>query len=137
MYEDIKLDDFTKSYLSIALATSHHENTPLNELFDLYDIEENYLVQVKEDCLDFEVRFGGLLGKAYNTGYTAKEAGEDFWLSRNATNTGFELKGLGDIGTQLAQKAQEFGVSEAYKNEDDKIYFTNLPFDRKQLRLKF
>ena len=135
MYEDIKLNDFTKAYLNAALETHTHNSEPLSELFDIYDIDENYLVQVKEDCLDFEIKFGYLLTDAYKTGYTPKEAGVDFWQSRNGNNAGFEK--LGEVGKILIEKSQEFGPSEAYKGEDNKVYFTNLPFDRRQLKFKF
>lgn len=138
MYEDIKINNFTKAYLNAALASSRNEGIALEETFDLYDIDENHLVQVKEDCLEFQTKYGGLLAQAYqNPHYSEQQAGTDLWLSRNGESFGFKERGLGQIGLTLCEKSEELGPSEAYVNEDKKINFTNLPFDRRQLRFKF
>lgn len=138
MNNHIKLNKFTQSYLETALKTTmDNEGETLSYNYTTDEIDENHLMQVKEDCLNFQTQAGSLLTKAYQTGYTEKNAGQDFWLSRNQNMQGFISQELGEIGEQLTSKAKEYGEMAVFIGEDNQLFFTNLPFDRKQLKFKF
>jgi hypothetical protein len=54
----------------------------------------------------------------------ARQAGHDFWLTRNHHGAGFWDRGLGDVGTRLTESAHTFGDSDMYVGDDERIYVT-------------
>lgn len=133
------LDNFTVAYLTAALWTSTDEDdTPLDSKFSLKNIDVDNLLQVKNDCVEFQSNNRSLLDKSYKTlNYTDTSAGHDFWLTRNGHGAGYWDRGLENIGEQLTKAAKDLKESDLYVGDDGKLHFTNLPFHRKQIAFKF
>lgn len=53
------------------------------------DIHPKTLEAMQMDCFNFEVKARALLEQAYSLGYDAKQAGRDFWFTRNGHGVGF------------------------------------------------
>lgn len=108
------LDQFTKSYIDVALATNdssytynhgpekqswepdydedspsgeeEHQGEQLSKNYGVEDIEENTLKEIIRDCKDFQAKYREWYSPA---GWSDDRAGHDFWLTRNRHGTGF------------------------------------------------
>ena len=131
MKKSVKLNNFAMGYLEAAFFTGEISNKTI------LDIEDTILVQVKKDCREFEKNNSELLKNSYKTkGYNASLAGRDFWLTRNGHGAGF-CRGLKGIGEVLTQHSKTTGESQIYISDDGKVYFTNLPCHRNQMKFNF
>ncbi len=78
------LDDFTRSYIETALWLSTDEqDQPLDERFEIEDIESVVLQNMIDDCAQFQQ------ANADDIGDETERAGHDFWLTRNGHGAGF------------------------------------------------
>lgn len=83
------------------------------------DIHPATLETMQLDCFNFEVKARPLLEQAYALGYDAKQAGRDFWFTRNGHGVGFWDREVlnegcmapspGGLGEKLSAVAKEFG----------------------------
>jgi hypothetical protein len=89
------------------------------------DIHPETLEKMQMDCFNFEVKARPLLEQAYQRNYDARQAGHDFWLTRNGHGAGFwdrdVLSSTGEkwsggndhdgetLGEKLTEIAQSFG----------------------------
>lgn len=134
----VKIDAFTRAYLECALWSSTDESRddggdPLDQNYEIEDIERKSLAQMARDCRDFQEEFAELLTKAYadtpcpceadgapaghatscawwrKPSYTEEQAGHDFWLTRNGHGAGFWDRGLGKIGEALTKASKSYG----------------------------
>lgn len=73
------------------------------------DISDETLADIRYECEDFlTVEVQGLLGG--EQGYTSRQAGTDFYLTRNGHGTGFWDRGLRN-GEELSTWARVYGES--------------------------
>lgn len=91
-------DEFTTAYFAAALWSSTDETNPeqggqpLDENYDVTDIEPETLAEMVADCKRFQEETACQLVSA-NTTFDAQtpdaRAGHDFWLTRNGHGAGF------------------------------------------------
>jgi hypothetical protein len=117
------LDEFTLAYIMAALWT-YDENAPSGEFstsgrFEILfpQIGRETLLKMVEDCARFQ-------READLTDYPTKQAGHDFWLTRNHHGCGFWEN---DYGTEsqckkLTEFSHGFGEVDLYEGDDGKIY---------------
>ena len=75
------------------------------------------------DCARFMRRHGGLIAQATaGPHYSNKQAGRDFWFSRNGHGAGYFDRGLGDVGDALQTAARGAGSVDIYRGDDGKLY---------------
>lgn len=115
------LDDFTRGYITAALwaETDDHEQ-PLDDRFDIADLDDTLLNQMVTDCQKFQNEKAAMLARAYEE-YPAKDctpqeyAGHDLWLTRNHHGCGFNDGDLPDeIGEPLTAAAHSLGERHLY-----------------------
>lgn len=83
------------------------------------------LPRIVADCEAFQRAAEQELGQAYERGYTAEQAGRDFWFTRNGHGVGFwdrEILTAGELGAALTEKTNAFGPIDAVYGDDQKIY---------------
>lgn len=95
------------------------------EAIDFTELEaaswsKTMLREIRKDCRDFYAKAVTFL-KAADVG--ARQAGIDFWFSRNGHGAGFFDRGLGGYGNQLQEIAENFGNKDVYAGDDGKAYF--------------
>jgi hypothetical protein len=117
-----ELDDFTIGYLETALwsttdNTDDSGGSPLDDNYDLYDIDPTALASAVSDCDDFQVANVRDL-----RGIDESQAGHDFWLTRNGHGAGFWDRGLGAKGDRLTTACKAYGSADLYIGDDDKIH---------------
>jgi len=122
------LSDFTAGYIAAALwASTDDDDTPLDQVYDEYDIDLDCLKQMRADCLEFFVANedsilcdGGPMG---NDGSgQATMAGYDFWLTRCCCGAGFwDGDWPEPHAARLSEAAGAFGNVDLYTFEG-KIY---------------
>ncbi len=114
-------DLFSIGYVSALYFT---ECGPDSDFPDNAMLSPDTLNSIMSDCEAFMRVASDLLTKAYNEEYNARQAGIDFWLTRNGHGAGFwdrdELSnGLGDALTTIAQSFQPCDV---YLGDDGFLY---------------
>ena len=94
--------------------------------FDAYpeDFDEDTLTTLREECEKFQEENKELLTVACNhLNYSEKQAGRDFWLTRNRHGAGYwdreELKG--ELGAALTKATEKYRELNAFWHEN-KIY---------------
>lgn len=122
-----ELDSFTQGYIECALWSSNDESdeyggNPLDSNYGASDIAEKALKAMCIDCENFRQNNADLL-ESTPEDYTWKQAGHDFWLTRNHHGTGFWDRGLGKVGEELSALARAFGECCLYVGDDGKIHF--------------
>lgn len=81
------------------------------------DISPDAAQEAQLDVMNFKSQSSHLLSMAYARGYDRKQAGRDFWFTRNHHGCGFwdrkelERDNLGDMLTEIAQTFGEVNVS--------------------------
>lgn len=112
-------DTFTQAYITAMFFTDGEE---LGEA-SVYDIAEEAMKQIVDDCRKFQVDNALALTEAYEAGMSDNQAGHDFWLTRNGHGAGFWD---GDWPEPMAAKLDEaskaFGEANPYLGDDGKIY---------------
>lgn len=88
------------------------------------DLDEDTLTDIREECEKFQEENKELLVFAHNhLDYDDRQAGRDFWFTRNRHGVGYwdrdELKG--GVGAALTEAAQAYGEVDVFW-QDNKIY---------------
>lgn len=109
-----ELDTFTQAYIECAFWSSSEISDISNGEDELSD---ETLAKIMADCAKFQ---------AENdlTGYPLRNAGHDFWLTRNRHGCGFweEEFGTPEQCAKLTAAAHVFGECDLYRGDDGKIY---------------
>lgn len=116
------LDRFFYAYVECALwsSTDNADDTggaPLDDNYGPEDIAPETLARMREDCEEF-IRMTGM---EHRLGWTAEQAGHDFWLTRNGHGAGFWDRGKSD-GDILTEHAKAFRGVDLYVGDDGRIY---------------
>lgn len=105
-------DDVVTAYMECALWSES-----LEDKYSLDDFDERAWAEAEEDCGSFLAELGGL-----PAGWDASQFGHDFWLTRNGHGAGFWDRGHGELGRQLADKAEVWGSRTIYVHKGE-LYF--------------
>jgi len=84
----------------------------------LFEIDETTEGKMIDDCK----KFMSENAEDLKTMGDMKQAGHDFWLTRNGHGAGFWDRGLGAVGERLTKSAVSFGVVSMYIGDDGKVY---------------
>ena len=118
--ESVGDDDFLRGYIqAIYFTDTGKEEQPDHDA----PMAPEARARCVEDCEAFKESFAELLAQAYATGYTAEQAGIDFWLTRNGHGSGFWDRGLGDLGDELTRDAKPFGGVDVYATDSGDLAF--------------
>ena len=128
--EYLKLDDFTRAYITAALWSSNDESTPQGgEPFDVNydenDIAPETIAKMLTDCKAFQRDNAELLEQVPDTGRewsAAEQSGHDFWLTRNGHGAGFWDRGYGELGDKLTEACKAYREVDLYLGDDGQIY---------------
>lgn len=115
------LDDFTESYIETALWSSvdHTSGVPLDDDFGIDDIHESALQAMIDDCKSFQADHADDIGQNY------KQAGHDFWLTRNRHGAGFWDGDWEDqVGKRLTDASHAYGECDLYVGDDGMLYLS-------------
>ncbi len=125
----MKLDDFTLSYIETALWSSTEETEDgetfnLDESYSYSDLSPEALAQIVEDCKAFQESMAEWLTDEHcDVADVAKQAGHDFWLTRNRHGAGFWDGDWSDESEKaLTECSHGFGECTLYIGDDGKIY---------------
>jgi len=111
----MKYDSFTTAYMEAALWSSTDDSDiPLDQQYSLADIAEDTRERMVADCSRFQAE--AVIAPHY------KEAGHDFWLTRNGHGAGFWDGDWPDSGEELTRISHSFGTYELYVGDDGKIH---------------
>lgn len=112
------LDDFERGYLEAALWSSVDDGgEPLDDNYEIEDLHPGSLLKARLECEDFREQAGLLLRKHR---VIDKQAGHDFWLTRNHHGTGFWDRGLDEDGKKLTKIAHGAGSANLQVGTDEK-----------------
>lgn len=118
-----KPDKFTLAYIECALwSTTDECGDPLDQNYEMKDIEIETIRQMLYDCQQFQHLFGDQIDAALavHSMYTNREmAGHDFWLTRNSHGIGFWETGLWppELGEKLSKAAGDAGSFDLYVSD--------------------
>ena len=129
------VDEFTSAYLETALWSSMDESTPsggspFNENYSFEDFSREAIEATIEDCAKFQEENAELLERAYEgMGHSERNAGHDFWMTRNSYGSGFwdgdwDADWGGYYGDALTEAAKKFGEVYLYLGDDGLIYLS-------------
>lgn len=110
--------EFLNAYVACALWASMDDAVnPLDSKYTAADIAPETLEKMKDDCGDFQLQYGYLIGP------DLAEAGHDFWLTRNGHGAGFfDGDWEKEIGERLTEASHKFGEFSLYVGDDGKIH---------------
>lgn len=120
------LDDFAQGYVEAMFFTSTGDAGDEElEHATFADLAAETVELIVRDCDAFQTAHAALLDRAYQRDYDAKQAGRDYWFTRNGHGVGYwdrkvlEADGLGD---ELSDAAGRCEV-DLYRGDDGKLYF--------------
>lgn len=113
------VDAFTRAYIECAFWTDANPYSEEMAGKTWLDLADETLDKIVKDCADFQEANCGHL-----TDYPTKNAGHDFWLTRNGHGCGFWEN---DFGTEeqceaLTKASKSFGECNLYVGDDGKVY---------------
>ena len=116
-----KLDRFTRSYLETALWSTNDESDdsggePLDQNYSIDDFSEEAIAQAMTECEDFQNQCGDLWPDD-------KQAGHNFWLTRNHYGAGFWDGDYPEHGETLTDISNSFAPIDLYVGDDGLLYF--------------
>lgn len=113
------VDEFTLAYIECALWTSHDGDENYFNSLGWTKLSKDTLAMMIADCVKFQAQ-----NKLALDGYPAKQAGHDFWLTRNGHGAGFWENDYGSEtqNEMLTNACHEFGECNLYLGDDGKIY---------------
>lgn len=126
-----QLDEFTRAYIEAALWSTNDESDerggePLDANYSANDIAPETMELIKEDCADFQKRFGHLIEDDDPSGEEEwgrwSLAGHDFWLTREGHGAGFWDGDWPKHGDELTKAAKSYGGFDLYVGDDGLIY---------------
>lgn len=112
-------EEFFEAYVEAALWSSVEPETdrPLGEICDGSDIAPETEENARRDCEAFCGKHGSLFAGR------EREAGYDFWLTRNRHGAGFwDGDWPEPDATVLTEAAKAFGEVDPYVGDDGKLY---------------
>ena len=116
------LDSFTISYLECALWSScDGDGNPLDREYYITNFSKETLEEMITDCKSFQEENKELLCEIDD-----KQAGYDFWLTRNHHGSGFWCRGLTKTGELLTKASEAMGEVNLYVGDDGEIYCDRL-----------
>lgn len=91
--------------------------------FTADDITAEALDSIEWDCNEF---ISGAIRDvlAYTRERSYRDAGHDFWLTRNGHGAGFWDRGLGELGDRLTAEAKPYSEANLYVGDDGKVYYS-------------
>lgn len=105
-------DTFTKAYIECALWADSPEDDPYEET----ELAPVTLSHIERDCAAFQAKAGGLIDDD-------RQAGHDFWLTRQGHGAGFWDGDWSEpAATTLSDLAHSFGPFELYRGDDGVVY---------------
>lgn len=121
------LDSFTQGYIEAAFFTNANSGDDEDlEGASFAEIADSALAEIVADCAKWQADNSGLLDMAYDrNGYSAIQAGRDYWFTRNGHGVGFwDRKPLehGKLGDALSKACRYRDIS-PYRGDDKLIYF--------------
>ena len=121
--EKINLDGFQEGYVDCALWSSTDDNGNSLYSYNITDIASPTLKQMVQDCDIFRQQNQELLELYHEYGFDEKQAGHDFWLTRNHHGTGFWDREIPKkLGQRLTKAAQKFHELDLYIGDDKMIH---------------
>jgi hypothetical protein len=135
------LDDLVAAYIGCALWSSSieedfanwwvqrhpNERKPAPDVsmesfgFTADDLDEAAGCEIREDCESFLSAMRDDL-TLYREQRSLRNAGHDFWLTRNGHGAGFWDRGLGALGERLTEMAKPYGDQTLYVSDDERIH---------------
>ena len=114
-------DEFTRAYIEAMLwAETSDDGAPLDKEFDIQDLSMDAINEIMEDCTDFQA------DNADDIADDLRQAGRDFYLTRNRHGAGFwDGDWSDDIGKRLTDKAHTYGTQGLYVGDDGRLYTHN------------
>lgn len=122
---------FVRAYIECALwsSTDHSDESggsPLDKNYSERDIAPETAAEMRADCQRFwDLSHDDLIAQWGADG--DRQAGHDFWLTRNGHGAGFwesewDLDGAGQPGETLDALAKTYGCYELYVGADGRIW---------------
>lgn len=116
-----QLDTFTRQYLETALwSSTDGDGEPMDAQYGLSDFAPEALEKAAADCDKFRELAEAPMDSAE---VGQKEAGHNFWLTRNGHGAGFWD---GDYpepeASELTRIAKGFGSQDVYAGDDGQLY---------------
>jgi len=111
------LDRFTESYIEAALWSSVDDGgNPLDSQFFIDDLAPDTLAKIIDDCKRFQYNHAALITDE-------KQAGHDFWLTRNHHGAGFwDGDWPEPSASTLTAASHGFGSFDIYVGDDGLLY---------------
>jgi hypothetical protein len=110
------MDTFTKAYIEAALwSSTDDDDKPLDDNYTMADIHPDTLFKMVADCTDFQAANDLSEG-------TDKQAGHDFWLTRNGHGAGFWDGDWSETGDKLTEACKAWPEVYLYVGDDGRIY---------------
>ena len=112
------MDKFFQAYVECALWSSTDDNDqPLDKNYGIGDLAPATIATMQDDCLAFQQANGEAIGSEW------KQAGHDFWLTRNRHGAGFWDGDWSEPAASiLTSAAHAFGECNLYIGDDGLIY---------------
>ena len=112
----IQLHEMTQHYLECALwSSTNDDGEPLEEA--ICDLPEKILIEAEKDCQQFLANYADDIDGHY------KQAGHDFWLTRNHHGAGFwDGDWSKEVGERLTKAAHQFSQRTFYHGDDGLLY---------------
>lgn len=118
MRPDSDSKDFAAAYIACALWSSLDDaGAPLDS--GAHNLADSAREAMTRDAAEFWERIRSF---EFPDGYTAEQAGHDYWLTRNGHGAGFWDRGLGELGERLSALARAAGSVDLYTGDDGLIY---------------
>lgn len=118
------LDEFTQGYYDGLFFTEDGPEDDGGSIGEktYYDFAPELHARIKADCADFQRENAELLALAYKlSDYDAKQAGIDFWLSRNGHGAGFFDRKLDGLQSACGFRTK-FPEFDLYIGDDGQVY---------------
>jgi hypothetical protein len=114
------LEDFTNACIEALYFT---DTGDIEQPPAAAEIDPETLLDLKADCRSFWRRYGCFVTNADNGGNDAKQAGHDFWLTRNGHGAGFwDGDWKAPYDEMLTKGSKHYGVFKTYLGDDGKIH---------------
>ncbi len=121
----IKLDEFTRAYVTCALWSTVDSSVtdsgrPLADHYTERDLSRDTLGIMIHDCLEFQAAWSDDIQDDLS------RAGHDFFLTRNHHGAGFwDGDWPGEVAERLTMASHAFGEIDLYVGDDGLIYSTS------------
>lgn len=132
----MKLDEFTTAYIDCMLWSTNDESdksggSPLDENYDIKDVDPDSLAKIIEDCKAFQKEHandieGGYVSFRGEAWSDTEMAGHDFWLTRNGHGAGFwDVDWKEEVAKRMSETSKKMGEVHPYVGDDKKIHLSS------------